>query len=377
MHILHIGKYFTPFKGGIENMMLSLIKEQVRNGLKVSVLVHHHNTGIDYSETIEGGAKIYRIPIWGKLLFVPLALSAYRHIKKIIKLQRPDIVHAHLPNVSCLWLLFLPKKTCSKLVLHWHSDVIGERPPLAIKLLYPLYRVFEKAILRRADKIIVTSDNYLETSKPLIDFKHKCTVVPLGLDDITLKENREADFEVGALCIGRLTYYKGHDYLLQAMAMVPNHLPLTIVGSGDAYDRLTSLAKRLGITDRVRFLEHVDDIRLLTLISRCKFLVLPSIERTEAFGLVLLEAMRLGKACICTDVKGSGMSNVVQHLETGLVVEHANEVALAKAINTLHSDDALTLKLGTKGRERYLTQYHIEKVEALIRLMYESVLRRK
>ena len=364
MNILHIGKYFAPFKGGIENMMLALIKAQTSAGLDVSVLVHHHKTGLAFSEAKKFGANIYRLPI---------ALSAFWHLKRILKQTQPDVIHAHLPNVTCFWLLFLPATNKSKLILHWHSDVIGERPNLGIKLLYPFYRVFEKALLSKAHSIVVTSENYLHSSEPLKRFLSKCTVVPLGLEDNSTRLQETAGFEVGALCIGRLTYYKGHEYLIRAFSVLKNKkLPLTVVGDGEEYGKLTKIVDELGLQDRVRFLGQVDDTSLNTLLAHCSFLVLPSIERTEAFGLVLLEAMRESKACVCTDVTGSGMSNVVQHGHTGFVARCANVESLADAMDKLVLNEMLTHNFGTQGRVSFLAKYQIDKVERQIWDVYTA-----
>lgn len=354
-------------------MMLALMQAQVKQGLSVSALVHHHQTGKPFLSSTEGGANIYRVPIIAKLLFVPIALSAYWHLKAILKKEQPDVIHAHLPNVTCFWLLLLKQASNRKLVLHWHSDVIGDKPNWGIKCLYPVYRIFEKALLVRAERIIVTSQNYLHSSKPLRPFRHKCVVVPLGLEDIPDKPVTDSSFDVGALCIGRLTYYKGHKYLINAMAKVNDKkLVLTIVGDGDERTKLETMVRELGITDKVRFLGQVSDEMLYSLIVRCRFLVLPSIERTEAFGLVLLEAMRAGKACICTDVPGSGMSNVVDHQSTGLVVKHASAEALAQALLQLSENEVQTSKLGENGRLRFLTQFKVGEIEKLVRAIYQG-----
>ena len=352
-------------------MMLALIKAQTSAGLNVSVLVHHHKTGSAYSETKEFGANIYRLPIVAKLLFVPIALSALWYLKRILKQTMPDVIHAHLPNATCFWLLFLPTTNKSKLILHWHSDVIGERPNLGIKLLYPFYRIFEIRLLRKAHSIIVTSENYLHSSEPLKLFLDKCEVIPLGLENYALDIKKESQFEVGALCVGRLTYYKGHEFLIRAFSILKHEtLPLTIVGDGEERAKLKQIVNELGLQNRVRFLGQVDDATLNALIANCDFLVLPSIERTEAFGLVLLEAMRASKACVCTDVAGSGMSNVVQHEETGLVVSHSDAEALAQAIDYLATNPRANNEFGIQGRKRFLKQYQVQCVEEQVRAIY-------
>lgn len=381
MHVMHIGKYFTPFKGGVENMMLALIKAQINAGLSVSAFVHQHKRGMPFTIEERYGARIYRTPIVGKLLFVPIALLAIFHLHKALKETRPDVIHAHLPNVTCFLLLVLKKAKQSPFIVHWHSDVIGERPNWGVKLLYPVYRVFEKALLTRASKVIVTSENYLKTSLTLEPFKHKCVVVPLGLEDTTLKNkkpnaNNNNNCNSIALCIGRLTYYKGHRFLIEAMEKLKDSpLTLTIVGSGELLSHLQNQASYLNVERQVRFLGQVSDSALHNLIESCDFLVLPSIERTEAFGLVLLEAMRAGKPCICTDVPGSGMSEVVLHNETGLVVQHANSSSLTDAMEKLARDKKRCALYGLNGRERFLNHFTVSKVENLINALYRNAVK--
>ena len=377
MHVMHIGKYFAPFKGGVENMMLALMKAQINAGLNVSAFIHQHQIGMPFTREERFGARIYRTPIVGKLLFVPIALLAIIHLRKALKETQPDVIHAHLPNVTCFLLLALKQAKHSPLVVHWHSDVLGEKPNRGVKLLYPIYRIFEKSLLSRANKIIVTSENYLKISRPLKPFKQKCVVVPLGLEDKPPKSNKpNTTFNSTALCVGRLTYYKGHRFLVEAVAKLKNaSLTLTIVGDGELLSPLQHQTSLLNIEKRICFLGQVSDSALYNLIESCDFLVLPSIERTEAFGLVLLEAMRAGKPCICTDVPGSGMSEVVLHNKTGLVVQHANANSLANAMEKLASDEELSTMLGLNGRERFLNHFTVSKVEALIHALYHNVVK--
>lgn len=293
-------------------------------------------------------------------------------MKDVFKTNTFDVIHCHLPNVSCFWILVLQAQLKGeKLILHWHSDVIGEKPHLGIKCLYPIYRIFEKSLLKKADSIVVTSQNYLNTSEPLKPYVKKCKVIPLGLDKETDEPSKELDFTVGILCVGRLTYYKGHEYLIRAMANIKSkQLPLTIVGDGEQSKHLRNLAKRLGIEKRIQFMGQVDDGLLSSLFKECEFLVLPSIERTEVFGLVLLEAMRARKACICTDVKGSGMSNVVLNGETGIVVQHESATALTDAIDLLSTNPVLNTVYGSNGKKRFETDFQIQCVEELVRKEY-------
>ncbi|GGW82271.1 glycosyltransferase [Alteromonas halophila] len=374
MNVLHIGKYFSPFKGGIENMMLALMRAQQQSGLNVSAAVHQHEASTGYAEQEVAQCRIYRIPIQMVLLFVPVALTAYFYLRRIIRHEAPDILHCHMPNVTCFWLLFMPAARKLPWVVHWHSDVMGERPHGGIKLLYPVYRLFERALLKRAQSIVVTSQNYLASSEPLQAFRNKCTVVPLGLDDKALAARMSHKNNLQLLCVGRLTYYKGHRYLIEAIQKCDNHVMLTIVGSGEENARLENQVQQHALDAQVRFLSGLSDEALEQELIDCDALVLPSIERTEAFGLVLLEAMRAGKACICTDVPGSGMSEVVVHNHTGLVVKRSDASSLTLAINQLQNNRDLCQRLGSEGRARFVERFEITQVEQQMREVYKAIL---
>ena len=375
MNILHIGKYFLPFQGGIENTMLALMKAQVNAGHKLSAIVHQHNAASSYQFKRQFNCNIYTLPILTIILFVPIALSAPFYIHHIIKKEQPDVIHCHMPNLTCFWLLVLPAARRIPWVIHWHSDVIGAHPPKGIKLLYPVYRVFEKALLKKARAIIVTSESYLLDSKPLLPFIKKSRVIPLGLPVEPLPDTTQhADGIIKLLCVGRLTYYKGHTFLLQALKQINNsRIALSIVGTGELESQLKTEVINLGIASQVEFKGQLDDSELACVLNECDILILPSIEKTEAFGLVLLEAMRAGKPCICTDVPGSGMSEVIQHNVNGLVAKHSDATSLAQCILQMSASSELRHRLGQTGRQLFEQVYSIEKVSSNINKLYSEL----
>ena len=183
-------------------------------------------------------------------------------------------------------------------------------------------------MLKKSDSIIATSPDYLKSSVPLKSFLDKAKVVPLGLPDKPRLKSLPYEFGcLKVLSIGRLTYYKGHRILFNALAKLKREsvsLHLSVVGGGELHDELHKLRTSLGLTKEISILGKVPDGELEELIKQSHLLCLPSIERTEAFGLVLLEAMRYATPCIATRVIGSGMGWVVKDNETGLLVQPGN-----------------------------------------------------
>jgi rhamnosyl/mannosyltransferase len=377
MKIIHVGKYYLPFYGGIENFMAGLMSEQAKQGHQVQTIVHQHRRKQKFVSEKFGDATVHRTPTHGNLLFVPIAPSFGKYLKQVVDEFKPDVIHLHMPNVSCFWALFSKKLRKIPWVIHWHSDVVGAAPDWRIKLLYPFYRLFEKALLSSAKKVIATSEPYLETSKPLVDFIDKCEVVELGIEDRKLKAllNEKENEELKLLCIGRLTYYKGHEVLIKALSKARRQgIDLSIVGTGELEDSLKSLVDNLELEEKVHFLGSLSDELLEQELKGCDLLCLPSLERTEAFGVVLLEAMRASKPCLVTNVDGSGMSWVVQGEETGFVVQAGDVDALANKLSEIYDNKGVLKKLGENGRRRFESEFTIEKIAAKINDIYEEVI---
>lgn len=388
LKVLHIGKYFAPFRGGVETYLLDAMTALTRRGVTCAALVHDHRAslrGRETSRNVDGRAFVVsRAATWFRLAFTPISPGFRGRLRRLLDDFAPDIVHVHLPNPSAMWLLTLAQAGGRPLVVHWHSDVVTAAHGPLMKALYRLYRPLERRLLDRAAAIVATSESYLDSSESLRAWPEKCHVVPLGLDPA-----RFAAIDSGAggagsgdgtgnevlnvLAIGRLTYYKGFGYLIRAAARVEG-VHVHIVGEGELKRELRGLARQLDAQGRVTFHGAMDDTGLAHMLSDCDCLCLPSIERTEAFGLVLLEAMYFGRATVASAVRGSGMDWIVQDGITGLKVPPRNVDALAGALRRLRDDRDLVSELGRGGRERFDDQFTIDRsVDALLEV-YRGVL---
>ena len=176
------------------------------------------------------------------------------------------------------------------------------------------------------------------------------------------------------LFVGRLVYYKGVDVLLEALRLT-ERARLAIVGVGPLFTRLAEQAARLGITERMKFLGAVPDDRLRSLYKCARFLVLPSVASSEAFGMVQLEAMAAGRPVISTDLK-SGVPYVNRHGVTGLIVPPSDPRALAAAMKALLDDEPRALALGQAAQQRVLTEFHVDKVVDAHIELYANLLRK-
>lgn len=392
MRVLHIGKYYPPFYGGIETFMQDLMEASTADGVVNAAVVHHHETFNSFSEETINGVSIYRIPIIARALFSPLAPRFGHYLQHVISKFQPDIIHLHLPNTAALYCL--SNTHCMKLpwVVHWHSDVLGENSPWWLQLLYPVYhQLLEKRTIANSRFVIATSPAYAESSPILKRIpKVNISVIPLGIraDKFICRKNQTTtryctDFPIAEraiklLMIGRLTFYKGHHLLLRALHDLSlecrKKFHLTIIGKGEEELELKKLTKSLGISANVTFSGGVSMEVLGEELRSADLLCLPSIERTEAFGVVLMEAASVGVPSLVSDVKGSGMSWVVKNEETGVVVKANDADAIVATLERIAFKPQLLAEWGKQSAKEFDQRFDINKVSHSVVSLYSQVL---
>ena len=167
-----------------------------------------------------------------------------------------------------------------------------------------------------------------------------------------------------------LRYYKGLHVLLEAAANIKGKV--VIAGSGPEESSLRSIVKRWKLNN-VIFTGRVTDSEKVALLKSCKALVLPSHLRSEAYGMVLVEASMFSKPMITCEI-GTGTSFVNKDNETGFVVAPENPIELAKAANKLLSDESLAKQFGHSARVRYEDIFSGEVMGKSYNDLYKDVL---
>ncbi len=381
MRALHIGKYYPPFAGGIENFMGDLIPAMRRIGVETEAVVHDHpGSGAGGPDAVRHPG-IHRAPCQGSLMYAPVSPTFPLVFNRVARRFKPDVLHIHMPNTSAFWCLGLPRARRTPWVVHWHSDVVQSHIDRRLAAAYRFYRPFEQRLLRRASLILATSPPYLDASEALRPWRRKCRVTPLGMDagrlpspDPHMENAAESFWRPGktrVLAVGRLTYYKGHEFLIRAAAQIPD-LHVVIVGKGERKRALRKLIADNGLEKRVVLHGFAESRWLRTLLATCDFLCLPSVERTEAFGLVLLEAMRYAKPAVASDVPGSGVGWVVRHGETGLLARPGDAAGLAGAMEALARRPDERRRMGDAAALRFHRVFRIDRVASMILEVYRE-----
>jgi len=351
LKVLHVGKFYPPFPGGMESHLQTL-SEELSKSIEVEVLVANNRWRSERSTQ-------------GKVELVRLATALMLHGTPIVPLMaramrqaRPDVVHLHFPNPMAA-LACLMSRLDVPIVVTWHSDVVRQRRAAAA--FAPLLSL----LLRRCAAIIVGSTAYIETSPVLSARRELCHVIPFGIradafehpDAARVAQLRRRYGERIVLAVGRLIYYKGFEYLVRAMADV--QATALIAGDGPLGGALSAEAARLGVSDRVVLLGRVDDAELKACYHGCDVFALPSVERSEAFGIVQLEAMACRRPVVNT-----WLDSAVPHVSidglTGLTVPPGDPKALAAALSALLDDPARRAAMGTAARQRVREEFSAE-----------------
>jgi glycosyltransferase involved in cell wall biosynthesis len=362
LKVLHVGKFYPPHPGGMESH-LGLLCRELRREVDVEVVVSNRGPRTEV-ETIDG-VRVTRI---GSLLTVAAA-SLSPGMARAIRAARADLVHFHHPNPTAV-LSYLASGHRGPLVVTYHSDIVRQR------VLGAAFNPILHRFLGRARAIIASSPSYAASSPVLGRHADRVRVIPFGIDtahfgeadEAAVREIREQYGPRIVLGVGRLVYYKGFEYLVRAMRQVQAHL--LIAGEGPLRSSLEQLAADSGVADCVSFPGGVPDLR--PLYHAADVFALPSVARSEAFGIVQLEAMACGLPVVNTALD-TGVPFVSPHGVTGLTVPPADADALAGALRTLLDDAELRERMGRAGAGRARGELGLEAMVARTLALYAEV----
>lgn len=361
--ILQISNYQYPHIGGIEQVARDITDSLIENESVQQKIICFNEDAHDgdyichRKETVYDkvdGVDVIRCGCFAKVASQSISLTYPRELKKILMEFDPEIVIFHYPNpfVSSFLLPMLSKKT--KLILYWHLDITKQ------KILRKLFYGQTIRLLKRADKVIATSPNYIVGSPYMSRFKEKCMVIPncirperLAVTDDA--KNRAAQikqkYKEKTICfaVGRHVPYKGITYLVQASKLLDNSFEILIGGKGPLTD---SLKKEAAGDSKITFLGRISDEDLIAYYLACDIFAFPSITKNEAFGIALAEGMYFNNPTVTFTIPGSGVNYVSLNGVTGIECPNGNVEALAEAIKLLQKDKKLTQKYGEAANER-------------------------
>ncbi len=373
MRIIQANKAYFPHVGGIETIVQQLAEGFVSRHCAASSVVVCNDRGHTYSEVLNG-VQISRVGTLGRIASLPISPSYPSQLLQ----QQGDILQIHEPFLlaSGAYLVWLrqSRKRFRRLVVWWHSDIVRQRA------LARLYTPLLRRILHEADAVIAATPNHISSSPFLSEVRTKCHTIHYGVDmarfaDSPILQRRVADIKAKytkpiILFAGRLVYYKGINYLGGAMRDLPD-AHLVIVGDGPLRSELEQLAA--SCSKNVTFIRFLSEPDWVAMFHACDIFVLPSVEKSEAFGIVQLEAMACGKPVITANLP-TGVTYVNHDGSTGLVVEARDAQALAAAIRRLLAEAELRHRLGKQAQARIVREFTIEHMVDQTMALYTTLL---
>ena len=366
--VLQVSKYYYPEVGGIEQVVRTLAEGLNDPDRAMRVLAAA--TGTSSGCAVINGVDTRKVASTGEVASTPMAPSFPACL--VAAARSADIVHYHLPNPLAVVSHLLAGPDDARIVATYHSDIVKQAT--ALRLYRPLLRRF----LREIDRIVVPSPALLENSEYLAPHGGKATVIPLSieLDDHGCYDGPAYDLPIDptkptVLFVGRLSYYKGVEYLIDAMAELDSSANLLIVGDGERRAALERRAREHGLAD-VAFLGKVPDEKLAYCYRSADVFVLPSIAPSEAFGIVQLEAMAQRMPVVNTDLP-TGVPWVSIDGETGLTVPPRDASALAGALSRLLDDPSLRATYGKRAHERVERHFTHERRLKRVAALYDEL----
>jgi rhamnosyl/mannosyltransferase len=373
--VLHLGRFYTSHFGGIERHVALLLQELGRS-IHVDNLVATEKSAP--RTIVKENYRIITTPSLGMLARTAISPAMLLTAKQLHQVENYDIIHLHFPDpLSHLIAYCLPKQV--KKVITWHSDIIKQ------KKLLKFYKPFLQHILNQCDAIIAATPRHFAEETQLAQLlNHQRThVIPFGIDYQPFTQpaaaiagqaiKQQYPRKKIIFAIGRHVYYKGFSYLLKAMQQIPEAV-LLLGGSGPLTPELQALAKELHLQKQVIFLGRIAEEDLPAYYHAADIFCMPSVEPSEAFGLVQLEAMACKKPIVCCELN-NGVTYVNQHGITGLVVPPKDIDALAGALLSLCQNEALGHQLGQAGYQRAMTEFTLDRMRQKTLDVYQQVLK--
>lgn len=348
MRIIYWTQLFRPYIGGVEVLSNKLLPAMKKLGYEFCIVTSHGSLKLPDTDEFDS-MPVHRFKFQSSLQNKEVD-EIFRNIKRLKNLKeefKPDIVHINFSDPS----IFFHFKTLSKekTLVTFHLSVENNSSK-------------KNSLLQQTLEI---SDWITAPSKAIEDeliklnpkVKEYCSVINLGLDEPDVKQSAISFLFPTLLCCGRVVNEKGFDLVIEAVSIILKKYPgikLIIAGDGPAKNDLIQLTEKLGIQKNVDFLGWVNPDEISNIINRSSIVIVPS-RWKEAFGLVALQAMQLGRPVIATNT--GGLPEIIEHNSNGILVEKENPKAIANAVIFLIENKEQAESLGLKGKETVQTKF--------------------
>jgi rhamnosyl/mannosyltransferase len=336
MNVLQLSKYYPPRKGGIETVAAQFSRAHQALGDQ-NYIISFGDQEAFYTGNFQ--EKVTQIKQDFFIASTPISFNFHRKILEYIKVNNIEIIYVHLPNPYMHQLLYyLRSEIKIPIIGIYHSDIVNQ------KYLGPIYMSYFKATSNLYHKIICSSENLKKSSTYLQKYKEKVYCIPFPVDGHVapiLRTKGQGKF----LYVGRLVPYKGLEFLIKAFKKIP--YDLTIIGDGPLKSKIEVCASK-----NVHLLGEVSEEQKQEYFNSCDALILSSINNSEAYGMVLAEALERGMPVVAPNIP-TGVTFLARHNETGLIFDVLSEEKLIFCLNEIQQNQDLYSELSKKARHFY------------------------
>ena len=357
MRILQLGKFY-PVRGGVEKVMYDLTRGISSLGIRCDMMCAA-SEGPTRVEKVNDNADLILCHTVRKVAGTMLSPAMITDLRR--RCGDYDIIHIHHPDPMAALALRLSGYK-GRVILHWHSDILKQ------KFLLKFYLPVQNWLIDRAEKIVGTTLHYIRNSPFLTGRESKFERLLIGIDQVVPDTEGVAAIKTRypgkriIFSLGRLVEYKGFRHLVSAAEFIPDDYVLLIGGTGPLHDGLTALIREKNLEDKVKLLGYVPDNEVYDYFGAADVFCLSSVKKTEAFGIVQIEAMSCGVPVIATKIPGSGVPVVNEDGVSGINVEPGSAEAIASAVLRITSDRDSWKTYSEGARNRYRTYFTKDKM---------------
>jgi len=353
IRFLIVNKFALPDVGGVEEVV-SQHADFLKDLGEVTILAISKKKNKVTIKEKYGKVTVVRCSSFGTYLSMPISLSFFRELYKLS--NKSDFVFFHEPfPLGAIGALSVNQK---KKIIVWHSDIVRQ------KLIKPFVEILQKYNCYKARSVITTSYNMIKSSSVLGKYEKKIKVIPIACGKVEIDAERPKEIEIDNdyyLYFGRMSYYKGLPVLVNAIKNYNGNKRFVIAGPGEIKELLLVYGdKRVNIVNR-----YIAENEKKWLFENCRALVFPSTEKSEAFGIVQVEAMSYAKPVINTQLS-TGVPWVSLDSISGITCKPSSVDELLHAFSVLDDQNNYEkLSVGAYNRYKNLFECDIVKKEMI------------
>jgi glycosyltransferase involved in cell wall biosynthesis len=345
MRILTVLTYYRPHTSGLTIYAERLAKALVRRGHQVTVMTMQYDPSLPREE-VQEGVRILRVPVFlrvSKGVIAPgFGILATRLVRE------HDVVQLHLPQFDAPGVALRCRLLSKPAVLTYHCDLKLPKSPFNY-LVNQVVIFMNHLAARFSDRIVTYTQDYAEHSSYLSRYSKKLRIIPPPVELPPLARDavesfagqyRTAERRPTIGMAARLATEKGVEILLEALPHILNKYPQAqvlfagqfqnVLGEHEYYQRLMPAIQKYQAQNHWEFLGVLNPSQMAAFYPNLDVLVVPSLNSTEAFGLVQIEAMMNGIPCVASSLPG--VRQPIRTTGMGEVVPIGDSKALADAI---------------------------------------------